>query len=154
MWVSDFTYVRSWAGFVYTAFIVDVFAQRILAWHCATTKHVELVATPLRIALWDRDRQGHTVGPDELICHSDAGSQYTAIRFTEHLALEGISPSIGSIGDGVCQTNGVTGLCCHAGLGLLRRPSNRMSKALRASFHLWVQRALPLPVGSSAMTAR
>ena len=55
---------------------------------------------------------------------------------------------------GVCQTNGVTGLCCHAGLGLLRRPSNRMSKALRASFHLWVQRALPLPVGSSAMTAR
>ena len=56
--------------------------------------------------------------------------------------------------DGVCQTNGVTGLCCHAGLGLLRRPSNRMSKALRASFHLWVQRALPLPVGSSAMTAR
>jgi transposase InsO family protein len=99
VWVSDFTYVRSWAGFVYTAFIVDVFAQRILAWHCATTKHVELVATPLRIALWDRDRQGHTVGPDELICHSDAGSQYTAIRFTEHLALEGISPSIGSIGD-------------------------------------------------------
>ena len=99
MWVSDFTYVRSWAGFVYTAFIVDVFAQRILAWHCATTKHVELVATPLRIALWDRDRQGHTVGPDELICHSDAGSQYTAIRFTEHLALEGISPSIGSVGD-------------------------------------------------------
>ena len=96
VWVSDFTYVRSWAGFVYTAFIVDVFAQRILAWHCATTKHVELVATPLRIALWDRDRQGHTVGPDELICHSDAGSQYTAIRFTEHLALEGISPSIGS----------------------------------------------------------
>ena len=57
-------------------------------------------------------------------------------------------------GVGVCQANGVTGLCCHAGLGLLRRPSNRMSKALRASFHLWVQRALPLPVGSSAMTAR
>ena len=99
VWVSDFTYVRSWAGFVYTAFIVDVFSQRIVAWHCATTKHVELVATPLRIALWDRDRQGHPVGPDELICHSDAGSQYTAIRFTEHLALEGISPSIGSVGD-------------------------------------------------------
>ena len=99
VWVSDFTYARSWAGFVYTAFIVDVFSQRIVAWHCATTKHVELVATPLRIALWDRDRQGHPVGPDELICHSDAGSQYTAIRFTEHLALEGISPSIGSVGD-------------------------------------------------------
>ena len=59
-----------------------------------------------------------------------------------------------SIQMGVCQTNGVTGLCCHAALGLLRRPSNRMSKALRASFHRWVQRALPLPVGSSAITAR
>lgn len=117
MWVSDFTYVRSWAGFVYTAFIVDVFAQRILAWHCATTKHVELVATPLRIALWNRDRQGHTVGPDELICHSDAGSQYTAIRFTEHLALEGISPSIGSIGDAYASPEGsgtgrTTGYAC------------------------------------------
>ena len=99
LWVADLTYVKTHSGWVYVAFIVDVFAQRILAWHCATTKHVELVATPLRIALWDRDRQGHTVGPDELICHSDAGSQYTAIRFTEHLALEGISPSIGSVGD-------------------------------------------------------
>ena len=90
MWVSDFTYVRSWAGFVYTAFIVDVFAQRILAWHCATTKHVELVATPLRIALWDRDRQGHTVGPDELICHSDAGSQGGFNRSSQHLDLGGV----------------------------------------------------------------
>ena len=99
VWVSDFTYVRSWAGFVYTAFIVDVFSQRIVAWHCATTKHVELVETPLRMALWDRDRQGHPIEHGELICHSDAGSQYTAIRFTEHLALEGISPSIGSVGD-------------------------------------------------------
>ena len=99
VWVTDFTYVRSWAGFVYTAFICDVFSQRIVAWHCATTKHVDLVETPLRMALWDRDRQGHPVTHGELICHSDAGSQYTAIRFTEHLALEGINPSIGSVGD-------------------------------------------------------
>ena len=56
--------------------------------------------------------------------------------------------------EGVCQLNGVTGLCCQAVLGLLRRPSNRMSNALRACFHRWVQRALPRPVGSSAMTAR
>ena len=55
---------------------------------------------------------------------------------------------------GVCQLNGVTGLCCHAALGLERRPSNRMSNALSACFHRWVQRALPRPVGSSAMTAR
>ena len=70
-----------------------------MAWHCATTKHVDLVETPLRMALWDRDRQGHPVTRGELICHSDAGSQYTAIRFTQHLGLEGISPSIGSVGD-------------------------------------------------------
>lgn len=99
VWVTDFTYVRSWAGFVYTAFILDVFSQRIVAWHCATSKRVDLVETPLRLALWDRDRQGHRVGPGQLICHSDDASQYTAIRFTDHLALEGISPSIGTVGD-------------------------------------------------------
>ena len=90
VWVSDFTYVRSWAGFVYTAFIVDVFSQRIVVWHCATTKHVELVATPLRIALWDRDRQGHPVGPDELICHSDAGSQGGFNWSSQHLDHGGV----------------------------------------------------------------
>jgi putative transposase len=99
VWVADFTYCRTWAGFGYVAFIVDVFAQRILAWHAATDKRTDLVLTPLRIALWDRDRHGHPVAPGQLICHSDAGSQYTAIRFTEHLALEGIAPSIGTVGD-------------------------------------------------------
>ena len=99
VWVADFTYCRTWAGFVYVAFIVDVFAQRILAWHAATDKRTDLVLTPLRIALWDRDRNGHAVTPGQLIHHHDAGSQYTAIRFTEHLALEGIAPSIGTVGD-------------------------------------------------------
>ena len=61
VWVTDFTYVRSWAGFVFTAFILDVFSERIVAWHCATSKRVDLVETPLRMALWDRDRQGHRV---------------------------------------------------------------------------------------------
>ena len=99
VWVTDFTYVRTWAGFVYVAFIIDVFAQRIVAWHVATTKGTELVMIPLRMALWQRDREGQPTVPGELICHSDAGSQYTSIRFTEHLKLEGISPSIGSVGD-------------------------------------------------------
>jgi putative transposase len=99
VWVADFTYCRTWAGFCYVAFIVDVFAQRIVAWHAATDKRTDLVLIPLRIALWDRDRHGTPVRPGELICHSDAGSQYTAIRFTEHLALEGIAPSIGTVGD-------------------------------------------------------
>jgi transposase InsO family protein len=74
-WVADFTYCRSWAGFCYVAFIVDVFAQRIVGWHAATTKITDLVLTPLRIALWDRERQGTPVEPGQLLNHSDAGSQ-------------------------------------------------------------------------------
>jgi putative transposase len=99
VWVADFTYVRTWAGFTYVAFIVDVFAQMIVGWHAATDKRTDLVLVPLRMALWDRDRHGHRVGSGQLAHHSDAGSQYTSIRFTEHLALEGIAPSIGSVGD-------------------------------------------------------
>ena len=98
-WVADFTYCRTWAGFVYVAFVVDVFAQRIVGWQAASTKVTDLVLTPLRIALWDRDRQGTPVEPGQLLHHSDAGSQYTSIRFTEHLELQGIAPSIGSVGD-------------------------------------------------------
>ena len=99
VWVTDFTYVRTWAGFVYVAFIVDVFSQRIVAWHASTSKHTDLVMRPLRMALWQRDREGNPVVAADLIHHSDAGSQYTSIRFTEHLELEGIKPSIGSVGD-------------------------------------------------------
>jgi len=98
-WVMDFTYVRTWAGFVYTAFILDVFAQKIVAWNTAGTKAVELVDVPLRIALWQRGREGHPVVPGELIGHADAGSQYTSINFTEHLTDQGIRPSIGSVAD-------------------------------------------------------
>lgn len=97
--VTDFTYVRTWAGFVYVAFIVDVYAQRIVAWHASMTKVTDLVMAPLRMALWQRDHEGHPVEASELIHHSDAGSQYTSIRFTEHLEIERIQPSIGSVGD-------------------------------------------------------
>ena len=93
------TYVRCWAGWVYVAFILDVFSQRIVAWHAATNKETELVMIPLRMALWQRDREGHQVSAGELIHHSDAGSQYTSIMLTEHLELEGIAASIGSVGD-------------------------------------------------------
>lgn len=98
-WVCDFTHVRTWAGWAYTAFIVDCYAQRIVGWHVATQKDTELVDIPLRIALWQRERNNTPVKNGELICHSDAGSQYTSIRFTEHLELEGIKPSIGSVAD-------------------------------------------------------
>lgn len=98
-WVMDFTYVRTWTGFVYVSFVVDVFAQKIVGWHCATSKDVELVMTPLRIATWQRHRDGHPVERGELIGHADAGSQYTSITFTDHLDLHGIRPSIGSVAD-------------------------------------------------------
>lgn len=98
-WVMDFTYCRTWAGWVYVAFIVDVYSQRIVAWHAQTTKHVELVMIPLRMALWERGRQGHPVQPEQLRAHSDAGSQYVSLAYTDKLALDGIAPSIGSVGD-------------------------------------------------------
>ena len=98
-WVADFTYVRTRAGFVYVAFVVDVYAQRIVGWHAETNKRTPLVLTPVRIAIWDRTRQGHPVAPGQLLHHSDAGSQYTSLHFTEHLALSDIAPSIGTVGD-------------------------------------------------------
>lgn len=99
IWVAGFTYCWTWAGFVYVAFVVDVNAQKILAWHAASSKHTDLVLVPVRMALWQRDRDGHRVVGGQLAHHSDAGSQYTSLRFTEHLALEGIAPSIGTVGD-------------------------------------------------------
>lgn len=98
-WVTDFTYVRTWAGFVYVAFILDVFSRRIVGWHVASNKRPELVTTPLRMALWERARQGHPVTAGTLVHHSDAGSQYTSIKLTERLALEEVTASIGSVGD-------------------------------------------------------
>jgi hypothetical protein len=101
IWVTDFTYVRTWAGFVYVAFIVDVYAQRILAWHAQTTKHTDLVMLPLRMALWERHREAHPPTPHELIHHSDAGSQGVFNRSSQHLDQEvGCGASSGGCGSG------------------------------------------------------
>lgn len=98
-WVMHFTYCQTWSGWVYVAFVVDVFAQKIVAWHAAPVRDADLVLVPLKMAIWQREREGHPIEPGELIGHSDAGRQYTAIRFTEHLELERGKPSIGSVGD-------------------------------------------------------
>jgi putative transposase len=90
VWVTDFTYVRTWAGFCYVAFIVDVFAQKIVAWHASTSKATELVMTPLRMALWQRDREGHPAVPGELVHHSDAGSQGGFNWSSQHLDHGGV----------------------------------------------------------------
>jgi putative transposase len=97
-WVADFTYVRTWAGFVFVAFLVDVYAQPI-GWHAATTRTTELVLTCLRMATCQRQHDGHPVLPGQLTQHHDAGSQYTSLLYTEHLAMEGIADSAGSVGD-------------------------------------------------------
>jgi len=86
------------------ALIVDVFAQKIIAWHAATSKDVHLVMTPSRMATWQRQREGHPIQPREVIGHADAGSQYTSITFTEHLELEGIRPSIRTVADAYDNT--------------------------------------------------
>ncbi len=95
LWVSDFTYVSTWQGFVYVAFIIDVFARRIVGWRASSTSHTDFVLDALEQALYERrPRTGN-----RLVAHSDRGSQYTSIRYTERLAEAGIEPSVGSVGD-------------------------------------------------------
>jgi len=95
LWVSDFTYVATWAGFVYVAFVIDTYARRIVGWRASRTAHAGFVLDALEQALHDR-RPRRSSG---LIHHSDRGSQYVSIRYTERLAEAGIEPSVGSVGD-------------------------------------------------------
>jgi transposase InsO family protein len=94
-WVSDLTYVSTWQGFVYVAFIIDVFARYIVGWRVSRTAHTAFVLDALEQALYQR-RPAHRGG---LVQHSDRGSQYIAIKHTERLAEAGIEPSVGSVGD-------------------------------------------------------
>ena len=93
--VSDFTYVSTWQGWLYVAFIIDVFAQRIVGWRVSSTMRTDFVLDALEQALYARQPE-HT---DALIHHSDRGSQYVSIRYAERLAEAGIEPSVGSRGD-------------------------------------------------------
>lgn len=94
LWVSDFTYVATWQGFVYVAFVIDVFARRLVGWRVSRTAHADFVLDALEQALHDRRPL-----KGGLIHHSDRGSQYVAIRYTERLLEAGIEPSVGSVGD-------------------------------------------------------
>jgi len=99
LWVSDFTYVATWAGFVYVAFIIDAFARRIVGWRVSRTAHAGFVLDALEQALHER----RPVRGSGLIHHSDRGSQYVSIKYSERLAEAGIEPSVGSVGDsGAC----------------------------------------------------
>lgn len=93
LWVSDLTYVATWIGFVYVAFIIDVFSRKIVGWRVSRSLRSDLALDALEQALYSRRHTGH------LIHHSDRGVQYVSIRYTERLAEAGIEPSVGSVGD-------------------------------------------------------
>ena len=93
LWVADFTYVATWSGFVYTAFVIDVFARRIIGWRVARSMRTELVLGALEQAIWSR------CPPKGVIHHSDHGSQYLSIRYSERLTEIGVEPSTGTVGD-------------------------------------------------------
>lgn len=95
LWVSDFTYVSTWSGFVYVAFVIDVYARYIVGWRVSRTAHAGFVLDALEQAIHER-KPSHRGG---LVHHSDRGSQYLSIKYTERLAEAGIEPSVGSIGD-------------------------------------------------------
>jgi len=95
LWVAEFTYVSTWQGFVYVAFVIDVFARRIVGWRVSSSMQTDFVLDALEQALYARraERDG------ELVHHSDRGSQYVSIRYSERLTEAGIEPSVGSTGD-------------------------------------------------------
>ena len=95
LWLADFTYVSTWQGFVYVAFVIDVYARYIVGWRVSTSMHTDFVLDALEQALYARQPQRE----GGLVHHSDRGSQYVSIRYSERLAEAGIEPSVGSTGD-------------------------------------------------------
>ena len=94
LWVADLTYVATWRGFVYVAFVIDAFARRIVGWRVSNSLQTDIALDALEQALYDRQ-----VSQEALIHHSDRGVQYVSIRYTERLSEVGITPSVGSVGD-------------------------------------------------------
>ena len=95
LWVADFTYVATWRGFVYVAFVIDVFARRIVGWRVSASLATDFVLDALEQAIYDR----RAAGVDDLVHHSDRGTQYLSMRYTDRLTDAGIAPSVGSRGD-------------------------------------------------------
>jgi putative transposase len=98
LWVADFTYVPTWSGTVYVAFIFDVYSRRVVGWRAATTMTTDLVLDTLEHAIWSRAREG-IADLAGLVHHTDAGSQYTSFAFTTRLIEAGVDASVGSVGD-------------------------------------------------------
>jgi transposase InsO family protein len=103
LWVADFTYVATWRGFVYVAFVIDVFARRIVGWRVSASLATDFVLDALEQAIYDR--RGADV--EELVHHSDRGTQYLSMRYTDRLTEAGIEPSVGSRGDSYERPGGI-----------------------------------------------
>jgi putative transposase len=126
-WVADFTYCSTWSGIIYVAFVVDVFSRRIVGWKAARTMHASLVIDALNMAAWTR----RGVDIDGVVCHSDAGSQYTSIAYTDRLDEIGAAPSIGTIGDSFDNAMAETTI------GLFKTELHRNPAALAANGGPW-----------------
>lgn len=98
LWVADITYVRTWSGFCYVCFITDAYSRRIVGWQASRSLKTDLTLDALEQAIWERNRTGDT-DLDGLVHHSDRGTQYLSIRYTERLAENGVVASVGSRGD-------------------------------------------------------
>lgn len=94
LWVADFTYCSTWSGVIYVAFIIDVFSRRLVGWKASRSMSASLVVDALNMAAWTRRTR-----LDGLICHTDAGSQYTSVSYTDRIDELGVSASIGTVGD-------------------------------------------------------
>jgi len=97
LWVADLTYVSTWSGFAYVAFVTDAYARRIVGWRVASTMATSMVLDAIEQAIWTRRQEG-VLDLKDVIHHTDRGSQYTSIRFSERLAEAGIQPSVGAVG--------------------------------------------------------
>ena len=148
LWVSDFTYVSTWQGFVYVAFVVDVFARRIVGWKASSSARTDFVLDALEQALYAR----RPVGPDRLVHHSDRGVQYVSIRYTEWLAEAGLEPSVGSVGDSYDNALAETINGLYKAEVIHRRPSWRTREEVEWATLNWVDwfnnRRLLEPIGN------
>lgn len=148
LWVSDFTYVATWSGFVYVAFVIDVFVRRIVGWRVSRTAHAGFVLDALEQALHAR----RPVRNGGLVHHSDRGVQYVSIRYTERLAEAGVEPSVGSVGDSYDNALAETINGLYKAEVIHRRGPWRSFEAVEFATLEWVdwynQRRLLEPIGN------
>ncbi len=147
LWVSDFTYVSTWSGFVYVAFVIDAFARRIVGWRVSRSAHAGFVLDALEQALHERRPVR-----GKLVHHSDRGSQYVSIKYSERLAQAGIEPSVGSVGDSYDNALAETINGLYKAEVIHRRGSWRSLEAVEFATLEWVDwfnnRRLLEPIGN------